>query len=178
MSVTASDQEGVELERRARCKAEPAATWRTRMVAASSCSTEDVLFLERLSAPNVVINYTRIAGRLSLHASSSGLVLLAYGPTSLKEAVPSGPLIAYTSATPAEPTRLRAVLAEARQQGYAYCPGRVHQEALGIAAPIRGAEGAVVAAPSVIVPSESSAHAVVPVVRMAARGISRARQRL
>jgi DNA-binding IclR family transcriptional regulator len=135
---------------------------------------EDVLFLERLSAPNAVINYTRIAGRLSLHASSSGLVLLAYGPTSLKEAVLSGPLIAYTSATPAAPARLRAVLAEVRQQGYASCPGYVHQEALGIAAPVRGAEGAVVAALSVIVPNESSAHAVVPVVRTAARGISRA----
>ncbi|MFG2463536.1 IclR family transcriptional regulator C-terminal domain-containing protein [Streptomyces sp. NPDC048523] len=138
------------------------------MAAASSWSTEDVLFLERLSAPNAVINYTRIAGRLSLHASSSGLVLLAYGPTSLKEAVLSGPLIAYTSATPAAPARLREVLAEVRQQGYAYCPGYVHQEALGIAAPVRGAEGAVVAAPSVIVPNESSAHAVVPVVRSAA----------
>src|SRR3984957_14448554 len=40
---------------------------------------DQVLFVERLSAPGAVINYTRIAGRLPLHASSSGLVLLAFG---------------------------------------------------------------------------------------------------
>jgi DNA-binding IclR family transcriptional regulator len=38
----------------------------------------ELLFLERLSAPDAVVNFTRIAGRLSLHASSSGLVLLAH----------------------------------------------------------------------------------------------------
>ncbi|GAA3998500.1 IclR family transcriptional regulator domain-containing protein [Streptomyces plumbiresistens] len=41
---------------------------------------DEALFLERLTAPGAVINYTRIAGRLPLHASSSGLVLLAHGP--------------------------------------------------------------------------------------------------
>ncbi|MFD9290301.1 IclR family transcriptional regulator [Streptomyces sp. NPDC060030] len=46
---------------------------------------DEVLFLERLSAPGAVINYTRIAGRLPLHASSSGLVLLAHGPADLRE---------------------------------------------------------------------------------------------
>jgi DNA-binding IclR family transcriptional regulator len=45
---------------------------------------DDVLFLERLSAPSAVINYTRVAGRLPLHASSSGLVLLAHGPVSAR----------------------------------------------------------------------------------------------
>jgi DNA-binding IclR family transcriptional regulator len=134
---------------------------------------DDVLFLERLSAPHAVINYTRIAGRLPPHASSSGLVLLAHGPADLKERVLAGPLTAYTPATPATPARLRATLAEIRRQGYAYCPGYVHQEALGIAAPVRDAAGAVVAALSVIVPNDPAAHAVVPVVRTAARGISR-----
>ncbi|MFF5254608.1 IclR family transcriptional regulator [Streptomyces leeuwenhoekii] len=135
---------------------------------------DDVLFLERLSAPRAVINYTRIAGRLPPHASSSGLVLLAHGPTDLKERVLAGPLTAYTPATPATPARLRALLAEIRRRGYAYCPGYVHAEALGIAAPVRGADGTVAAALSVIVPNDASARAMVPVVRTAARGISRA----
>lgn len=134
---------------------------------------DDVLFLERLSAPAAVINYTRIAGRLPLHVSSSGLVLLAHGPAELKERVLADPLTAHTPATPATPARLRALLAEVRQQGYAYCPGYVHPEALGIAAPVRGADGTVVAALSVIVPNDTDAQTVVPVVRTAARGISR-----
>ncbi|MFE6331953.1 IclR family transcriptional regulator [Streptomyces sp. NPDC057798] len=135
---------------------------------------EEVLFLERLSAPNAVVNYTRIAGRLPLHASSSGLVLLAHGPAGLRQRICDGPLTAYTPATPATSAGLRATLAEVRRQGYASCPGFVHADALGVAAPVRGADGAVVAALSVIVPQDARAQTVVPVVRTAARGISRA----
>lgn len=135
---------------------------------------DDVLFLERLSAPSAVINYTRVAGRLPLHASSSGLVLLAHGPVSLRERILAGPLTTYTPQTPATPAQLRVILADVRQQGYAYCPGYVHEEALGIAAPVRGGDGTVLAALAVIVPNDASAQAVVPVVRTAARGISRA----
>ena len=135
---------------------------------------DEVLFLERLTAPGAVINYTRIAGRLPLHASSSGLILLAHGPADLRRRVLDGPLHRYTSNTPATTARLRAVLAEVRRQGYAYCPGYVHPDALGIAAPVRDARGEVVAALAVIVPNEAGAASVVPVVRTAARGVSRA----
>ncbi|MEV7738104.1 IclR family transcriptional regulator C-terminal domain-containing protein [Streptomyces sp. NPDC088921] len=76
--------------------------------------------------------------------------------------------------TPATAARLRAVLADVRQQGYVYCPGYVHPDALGVAAPVRDARGEVVAALAVIVPNESGASSVVSVVRTAAHGISRA----
>ncbi|MGW3464047.1 hypothetical protein ACWDE9_32625 [Streptomyces olivaceoviridis] len=42
-----------------------------------------------------------------------------------------------------------------------------------MAAPVRGVDGRVVAALSVIVPNDAGAQAVVPVLRMAARGVSR-----
>lgn len=135
---------------------------------------DEVLFLERLSAPGGVINYTRIAGRLPLHVSSSGLVLLAHGTAELRERVCAEPLRTYTPRTPATAGRLRAVLADVRRQGFACCPGYVHPDALGIAAPVRDAHGDVCATLSVIVPNEDGAAAVVPVVRTAARGISRA----
>src|SRR3954447_786369 len=60
---------------------------------------DEVLFLERLSAPGAVINYTRIAGRLPLHASSSGLVLTAFGPTELQERILARPLRRFTPHT-------------------------------------------------------------------------------
>ncbi|MCX4706613.1 IclR family transcriptional regulator [Streptomyces sp. NBC_01352] len=135
---------------------------------------DEALFLERLTAPGAVINYTRIAGRLPLHASSIGLVLLAHGPADLRRRVLDGRLHRYTPNTPATAARLRAVLADVRQQGYAYCPGYVHPDAMGVAAPVRDASGEVVAALAVIVPNESGASSVVPVVRTAARGVSRA----
>ncbi|MFI5571761.1 IclR family transcriptional regulator C-terminal domain-containing protein [Streptomyces sp. NPDC051740] len=87
-------------------------------------------------------------------------MLLAHGAADLKERLLAGPLTAYTPATPATPTRLRATLAEVRQRGYAYCPGYVHEEALGVAAPVRGADGQVVAALSVIIPNDAGAQAV------------------
>ena len=65
----------------------------------------EVLFVERLSAPGAVINYTRIAGRLPLHASSSGLVLLAHAPHELQEQLLAGPLVRYTATTITTPAR-------------------------------------------------------------------------
>ncbi|MBQ1097976.1 hypothetical protein KBY55_18265 [Streptomyces sp. b94] len=103
--------------------------------------------------------------------------MVAHGPwpsLDTRERLLAGPLAAYTRATPATPARLRAALAEVRQQGYAYCPGYVHEEALGVAAPVRGADGQVVAALSALVPNDAGAQAVLPVVRTAARGVSRA----
>lgn len=133
----------------------------------------EVLFVERLSAPGAVINYTRIAGRLPLHASSSGLVLLAGGDRDLQERVLAGPLRRYTDATVTAPRQLRVLLADVRRNGFANCPGYIHPDALGIAVPLRDGTGAVVAALSAIVPNDASSRAVVPVLMAAARGITR-----
>lgn len=140
---------------------------------------DEVIFLERLSAPGAVINYTRIAGRLPLHVSSSGLVLLAFGPRDLQERILAGPLARYTAHTIAAPQRLRTVLAEVRREGHASCAGHVHEDALGLAVPVRARAGAaggkapVVAALSAIVPVGTDGRAVIGVLTAASRGISR-----
>ncbi len=134
---------------------------------------EEVLFVERLSAPESVVNFTRIAGRLPLHASSAGLVLLAHAPADLQERVLSAPLRRYAAATVTEPRRLRAMLAEVRRTGYSYCPGFIDERATGIAGPLRGPGGAVVAALAVVVPNDAAARTQVPALLAAARGISR-----
>ncbi|WP_433462133.1 IclR family transcriptional regulator [Spirillospora sp. CA-128828] len=72
----------------------------------------EVLFAERLSMPNSVINVTRVAGRLPLHASSSGLVLLAHASPELLDDILSGEPVAYTGETVVEPRRLRALVAD------------------------------------------------------------------
>lgn len=135
---------------------------------------DEVLFLERLSAPGAVINYTRIAGRLPLHASSSGLVLTAFGPRELQERVLAGPRERYTAETLAGAGRLRAVLAAIRRDGHVITPGHIHPDAAGTAVPVRDAGGEVVAALSAIVPNDGQAFTVVPVLKAAARGIERA----
>ena len=135
---------------------------------------DEVLFVERLTARDAVINYSRIAGRLPLHVTSSGLVLLAYGAPDAAGAG-AGPAAAavHRPDARARRTQLRAALAEVRRQGFALLPGHVHEEATGIAVPVRDALGEVVAGLSVIVPNDGRAAAHVPVLLAAARGLSR-----
>ncbi|TNC18814.1 IclR family transcriptional regulator [Amycolatopsis alkalitolerans] len=135
---------------------------------------DEVLFVERLSARHAVINLTRIAGRLPLHVSSSGEVLLAYAPPELQERVLQEPLRAYTPKTVTDPKVLRRRLADIRREGFVVCAGFVDERATGIAVPVRGPGGDVVAALSVVVPNDAKARMQVPALRAAALGISRA----
>ncbi len=134
---------------------------------------DEVLFVERLTARDAVVNFSRIAGRLPLHVTSSGLVLLAYGDEELQERVLSRPLHRFTDRTLGTAAQVRAAIAEVRSQGFALLPGHVHAEATGIAVPVRDALGEVVAGLSVIVPNDGRAAANVPVLLAAARGLSR-----
>lgn len=134
----------------------------------------EVLFVERLSARRSVVNIAQIAGRLPLHVSSAGQVLLAHAPVEVQDAVLAGPLPAMTDATVTDPRRLRRVLAEVRKQGFAFCPGHIRPEATGVAVPVRAADGTVVAALSVVVPNDDGARAVVPLLLGSGRTVSRA----
>jgi DNA-binding IclR family transcriptional regulator len=134
----------------------------------------EALFVERLSARDAIINYTRIAGRLPLHASSSGHILLAHSPPELQDQVLARPLARYTAATITRLDGLRRVLAETRRRGYALVEGHIHEDTAGVAVPVRDGLNGVVAALSVIVPNDGRAPAHVPLLLAAARGIGRA----
>ncbi|SOD98412.1 IclR family transcriptional regulator [Blastococcus haudaquaticus] len=134
---------------------------------------DEVVFLERLSARDAVVNYSEIAGRLPPHISSSGVVLMAYGPAELQERVLARPLESWTAETITTPDRLRATLDQVRRRGYALLAGHVHRDATGIAVPVRNGLGEVVAALSVIVPNDARAVSAVPALLAAARGIGR-----
>jgi DNA-binding IclR family transcriptional regulator len=135
----------------------------------------DVLYLERLSARGAVRNITKIAGRLPIHATSAGLVLLACSPPEFQEEVLSRPLERYTSRTVADPVQLRSLLAQVRREGFVVASQMISQAGTGIAAPVRAGGGEVVAALTVVIPSsEPNPRALVPALLAASRGISRA----
>lgn len=134
----------------------------------------EVLFLERLSAREAVINVTEVAGRLPLHASSAGLVLLAHAPAELQEAVLGEPLRRFTHTTITSPEQLRATVAEIRRVGHVHTPGHIRDAAAGVAVPVRGPGHRVVAALSVVVPNDELAVRTVPALHAAAHGIQRA----
>lgn len=134
----------------------------------------EVLFLERLSAPGSGVNYSVIAGRLPLHASSAGHVLLANAPASVQDEVLAGPLEAFTAETITSPAELRAALARVRREGFALLAGHLHPSAAGVAVPLRDRRNRVIAAFSVVLPNDGSATGVAPMLMAASRGISRA----
>ncbi|MFC0452823.1 IclR family transcriptional regulator [Rhodococcus jostii] len=134
---------------------------------------DEVLFVERLTAPGAVVNYTRIAGRMPLHVSSSGLVLLAHASPDLQERILNEPLKVYTDNTIRTSRQLRGVLADVRRHGYILCAGHLYADTTGVAVPVRDGTGRVVAALSVIVPNDEKAYAQIPALQAAAKGITR-----
>ncbi|MGR0221396.1 IclR family transcriptional regulator [Agromyces sp. ZXT2-6] len=134
----------------------------------------DVLFIERMSTPDAVVNATLIGGRIPLHASSSGLVLLAHADPALVAEVEAGEFEAYTERTIRNAAQLRAVLEGVRADGYAVGEGYIHPESRGIAVPVVGPGGAVYAAMGVVLPNDgSSPLPYVELLRRAAAGVAR-----
>lgn len=131
---------------------------------------EEALFLERLSHPDAGANITRIAGRLPLHASSSGLVLLAFADPAVRERVLAGPLRAVSGETVTDPAALRALLASIRRRGHVVAPGSIESVSTGVAVPVRD-RGEVAAALSVVLPREAPVDPALAVLREAAAAI-------
>lgn len=134
---------------------------------------DEVLFVERLTAPGAVVNFTQVGGRIPLHASSSGLVLLAHAPDEVRDRVLCGPLPAFTAHTITDPRVLRAALADVRRRGVALCAGHIHVDATGIAVPIR-ASGQVVAALGLVVPNDGHAWSLAQPLQLSGMALSRA----
>lgn len=112
---------------------------------------DQALFIERLSHPHGIENIALVAGRLPLHASSSGLVLLAYAPAHVRERVLNGPLPKIGPKTTTDPALLERQLRTIRSRGYVISPATVQAIATGIAVPIRD-KAVVSAALSVVLP--------------------------
>jgi DNA-binding IclR family transcriptional regulator len=127
-----------------------------------------------MSTRDAVINATLIGGRIPLHASSSGLVLLAHAPAALVDEVAAQGLRVYTPHTIATAEALRAAVARVRADGYAVTEGHIHPESRGIAVPVIGPDGSVYAALGIVVPNDGSpATAYVDLLRRAAAGVAR-----
>jgi DNA-binding IclR family transcriptional regulator len=135
----------------------------------------DAVYVERIAGRDSVQVLTRPGLRLPVHATAVGLVLLAHAPPQTQEEVLGSPLARYTRYTITDPRRLRRILAEVRQVGYAISDRQIQTISSSVAAPVRDSSGAVVAAISVVVKARDNVSAqYVPAVMAAARGISRA----
>lgn len=137
--------------------------------------SDEVLYITRLSSHSRTRNITTVAGRLPVHACSSGLVLLAFSPMDYQNQILARTLTRFTDRTVTDERSLRALLAQVRTLGFASVPGIIVPESSGIAVPVFDAQGQVTAALNVIVNvGEESLDSTVPALKTAARGISRA----
>jgi DNA-binding IclR family transcriptional regulator len=134
----------------------------------------EAVYVERISARGAVNIVTRVGSRMPLHATGVGLILLAHGPAEIRDRIFETPLERFTEMTISSVPRLREVLAAARRDGYVVSDRQIEMITMSIAAPIRDSSNAVIAALSIVVPVETDAHTLVPAVRAAGHGISRA----
>lgn len=88
---------------------------------------------------------------LALNAGASAYIVLAWeDPTRLDSLLATAELPRFTGATLTEPAEVVERLAEIRNAGYAVSHGEVDPDAVGIAAPIRDADGTVTAGLSIV----------------------------
>jgi DNA-binding IclR family transcriptional regulator len=101
-------------------------------------------------------------------------VLLAHAGPELQGGVFAQPEDAEPGSGGLSAMELRAALAGVKQSGAAVVCRTRPSRTVSVAAPIRGADGDVVAALSIVVPDAATpAHKLVPLVGAAARAISR-----
>jgi DNA-binding IclR family transcriptional regulator len=134
----------------------------------------EAVIIERLSKPGAIGLVSQVGGRLPLHGSAVGKVLLAHGDGALFDALVESGLSRFTPHTVTDPARLRRELADCRRTGIAIVREELTPRADSVATRIMDADGWVVAALSVVVRSSSVAlRAVIPSVVASGLGISR-----
>lgn len=135
----------------------------------------DVLFVERMSTRDAVINVTLIGGRLPAPLSSSGIVLLAHATDEIVDGVVAAGWERSTANAIQSGDELRALLRKVRADRFVVLEGHIHADARGIAVPILGPHGEAYAALGVVGPNDGSpAQPIVELLTVAAAGIRRA----
>jgi DNA-binding IclR family transcriptional regulator len=136
---------------------------------------DDAVLVERLSARNAMPILYRVGGRLPLHSTGVGHVLLAYADPAFQEEYLSKPLIREPEKTRVPAAGLRRTLAEIRRDRSVTFRRRAPQPLVAVASPIFGADDEMVAALSVVVPDQQvDPRRLTPALQTAARAISRA----
>ena len=136
--------------------------------------TEAVL-VERLSGRSAMTVLYRVGGRLPLHSTGVGLVLLAHADREFSERLLARPLMHEPEHVPVDLAGLRRTLADVRRDGLVTVRRNVPEPLVSVAAPIRDDRDQVAAAMSIVIPAGGiDPKRVGPAVRAGARAISRA----
>ncbi len=168
---------GLDLVRESRpvCRALAEAVGET--VNLAILSGPDALYLDQVAGPAALSPHNWAGQRIPLHATSDGKILLAYRPEDDVARCLQPPLRRFTEHTLTDPAELAKVLDEVRRKGHATAVEELETGLTAVAAPVRDAEGRVVASISASGPSfritADRIPAVAAVVQKAAAEVSR-----
>jgi DNA-binding IclR family transcriptional regulator len=134
----------------------------------------EAILVERLSAHRAGQVLYRIGGRMPMHATGVGLILLAHAPVAVQEEVLAGDLTVEPGRPLQSKRELRGLLAAVRRDGVAVASREQPEPMTSVAAPVLY-HRRVVAALSVVAQSGNlQPAALTPAVVAVARAISRA----
>jgi DNA-binding IclR family transcriptional regulator len=137
----------------------------------------EALYIEKITGRRAARLVSRRGGRLPLHATGVGKVLLAYAPEELVSEVLSSDLTRYTPHTVVAPGQLRRKLSQVRRTGVAFAIEEMSAGSVSVAAPIFTAPDSVVAALAVVVrTNRKDIQRLAPAVRATANSLSRVLQ--
>jgi DNA-binding IclR family transcriptional regulator len=136
----------------------------------------DVMYVERLESATTMRMFDRVGQRVPAYITSSGKCLLAWAAPEAVEVVVAAGLRRRAPRTITSEALFRQALADVRSRGYAVSVEEGERDVASVAAPVRGGDGSVIAAVSIVGPvlgvNESSLPHLIPLVRRAADQIS------
>lgn len=116
-------------------------------------SGDAVVYIDQVTGTRSVVVVSWVGRRTPLHCTSNGKVLLAHVGEAERARLLAHPLERETRSTVTDPATLEAQLEEIRRRGYATTMEELEEGLNAVAAPIRRADGEVVAALSVSGPA-------------------------
>jgi DNA-binding IclR family transcriptional regulator len=137
----------------------------------------EVLYIDKICGRKAVPIVSRVGGRLPMHPTGVGKVLLANQPRSFLQAYLARPLARPTGYTIAEPGRLVGELVEVRRRGWAVTYEEMTLGSCSLAAPVRGRDGHVTAAVGIVL-SSRRARELTNLVRPLQTTVTRIEQEL
>jgi DNA-binding IclR family transcriptional regulator len=133
----------------------------------------EVSYIEKVPGPRPVTAFVP-AARLPAHPTALGRALLAFGPPSVVEMTITRGLRPYTTYTVTSPARLRRALAVTRLTRVAVTRWELEVGMAGVAMPVYGADGDVVAAIELTLRGLGrEIRPVMPALAVATRSLSR-----
>lgn len=135
---------------------------------------EEALYIEKLYGPRSPSVRSVRGGRLPLHCTGTGKLLLAYAPPELTQRLVGAGLRRFTAHTIVDGRELNRALAEIRRSGLSFQREEIEPNLASVAAPVRDATDTVVAALSVVMRAgPNRLRQLAPAVRTAAVSASR-----